>query len=387
MKLVWSKVLVGFALSLAFLLALHAQGQVDADAVRTSVFRVVAESNKLLQQGDYDGAAALLEGLDLSDSSPAELLLVRETLANTYQMSQNYERAIASYRLILDEPESLTLEELNRFSYRLVAASYQIDDYEGVLGAVEAWEDRVESLPPDAYKILAFAQSKLGNRAAALAAGERHVAALRVAGDAVPESFLGFLEIAQRPTGETSDLHTTELEDLASPEIVDVLEQANDLIGRQRFADATSLLSEAIETHGGTVTETALLREKLAWALGHQRDMAGAKEQFRKITAAPGQLPSDMLDQIWMRLASASYRAGAYEEALESTEVWKSRIGNPPVIYFQMMAMTHWQLDNGEYAMSYGKRYVEEAHRAGEEISPSFKALFRDVLDELMGEN
>lgn len=52
-----------------------------------------------------------------------------------------------------------------------------------------------------------------------------------------------------------------------------------------------------------------------------------------------------------------------------------------------MMAMTHWQLDNGEYAMSYGKRYVEEARRAGEEISPSFKALFRDVLDELVGGN
>ena len=387
MKLVWSKVLVGFALSLTFLLALHARGQVDADTVRASTYQVVVESNKLLQQGDYDGAAALLEGLDLSDSSPAELLLVRETLANTYQMNQNYERAIASYRLILDEPENLTLEELNRFSYRLVAASYQIDDYEGVLGSVEAWEDRVESLPPDAYKILAFAQSKLGNRAATLAAGERHVAALRVAGDPVPESFLRFLEIAQRPTGETSDLYTTELENLAGPETVDVLEQANDLIGRQRFADATALLSEAIETHGGTVTETALLREKLAWALGHRRDMAGAKEQFRKITAAPGELPSAMLDQVWMRLASASYRAGDYEEALESTEVWKSRIGNPPVIYFQMMAMTHWQLDNGEYAMSYGKRYVEEARRAGEEISPSFKALFRDVLDELMGEN
>ena len=113
--------------------------------------------------------------------------------------------------------------------------------------------------------------------------------------------------------------------------------------------------------------------------------MAGAKEQFRKITAAPGKLPSDMRDQIWMRLASASYKAGAYEEALESTEVWKSRIGNPPVIYYRMMAMTHWQLDNSEAAIGYGKRYVEEARRAGEEISPSFKALFRDVLDEIMG--
>lgn len=381
MKLGWSKFWVGLAL----FLAVQAQGQVDADAVRASVYQVVVESNKLLQQGDYEGASSLLESLDLSDSSPAELLLVRETLANTYQMNQNYERAIAYYRLILDEPESLTLEELNRFSYRLVAASYQVDDYEGVLRVVEAWEDSVESLPPDAYKILAFAQSKLGNRAAALAAGERYVAALRVAGDAVSESFLGFMEIAQRPTGETSDLHTTELEDLASPEIVDVLEQANDLIGRQRFADATVLLSEAIETHGGTVTETALLREKLAWALGHRRDMAGAKEQFRKITAAPGKLPSDMLDQIWMRLASASYKAGAYDEALESTEVWKNRIGNTPVIYYRMMAMTHWQLDNSESAKSFGKRYVEEARQASEEISPSFKALFRDVLDEIMG--
>ena len=214
MKFDAAKILVGLAL----LLALHAQGQVDADAVRASVYRVVVESSKLLQQGDYEGASSLLESLDLSDSSPAELLLVRETLANAYQMNQNYERAIASYRLILDEPENLTLEELNRLSYRLVAASYQADDYEDVLEVVEAWEDRVESLPPDAYKILAFAQSKLGNRAAALAAGERYVAALRVAGDAVSESFLGFLEIAQRPTGETSDLYTTELEDLASPE-------------------------------------------------------------------------------------------------------------------------------------------------------------------------
>ena len=383
MKFDVAKVLVGLAL----FLALHAQGQVDADAVRASTYQVVVESNKLLQQGDYDGAAALLEALDLSDSSPAELFLVRETLANTYQMNQNYERAIANYRLILDDPANLTLEDMSRLSYRLATASYQIGDYEGVLEVVEAWKESVENLPPDAYKILALAQSKLGNRAAALAAGERYVAALRVAGDPVPESFLRFLEIAQRPTGETSDLYTTELEDLASPEIVDVLEQANDLIGRQRFVDATALLSEAIETHGGTVTETALLREKLAWALGHRRDMAGAKEQFRKITAAPGELPSPMLDQVWMRLASASYRAGDYEEALESTEVWKNRIGNPPVIYFRMMAMTHWQLDNGEYAMSYGKRYVEEARRAGEEISPSFKALFRDVLDELVGGN
>lgn len=75
----WHKVLGGLALSLA----MHAQGQVDADAVRASVFNALVESSNLKREGNFDGALAMLEALDLSDSSAAELALVRESLANT----------------------------------------------------------------------------------------------------------------------------------------------------------------------------------------------------------------------------------------------------------------------------------------------------------------
>ena len=383
MKLMWQKTTLG---GLALVLAIHVQGQMPADAgsVRAGVFRVLVESDNLNKEGDHDSALALLEELDLSGSSPAELAFVRKNLANTYQMAGDHERARAHYQLVLDEPANFTVEQLNQVWYRLATASYQLGDYEDVLRVVQAWRDRVDQPTPDAHKILAFAHLKLGNQSAVLTEGQRYIDALREAGEAIPSSFRRFLEQARRPPGETSDLHTTDLEELASRKVLEVLIRANEMIDLRRFAKTAALLTETIETHKYTVTEVALLREKLAWALAHQGDMEGAREQFREITVSPGELPSHMLDKIWMRLASASYKAEAYEDALESAEVWKTRIGEPPALYFRIVAMAHWQLDNRESAVSFGKRYVDEARRTGEEIATSFRDLFDDALgDEL----
>ena len=377
----WHKVLGGLALSLA----MHAQGQVDAHAVRASVFNALVESSNLKKEGNFDGALAMLEALDLSDSSAVELALVRESLANTYQMTRQHEQARAYYRLLLDEPTNLTPKDMNRLWYRLATASLQLEDYEEVLRVVEEWRNRVPHPGPDSLKMRAYALFWLDDRAAALVAGERYVAALRAEGDAVPSSFANFLKEARRPKGETSDFYTTELRGLARPDVLEMLVGANELIELRRFAKASALLSEMIDAEGATTTDMALLREKLAWVLGLRRDMVGAREQYRRIVLAPGDLPSRMLDQMWMRFASVCYKTQAYEDAIKSAETWKNRVGDPPPLYFRLTAMAHWQLDDRESAIGYGKRYVDEAQQAGEEVSASFKALFADVLgDEIV---
>ena len=364
---------------LALALALPAQGQ-SVPTIDASLFRVLVESSDLKREGDYDGALAMLEALDLASLSVAERALVRESLGNAYSLSGDFERATEHFRMVAEEPADTTVEYQNRIWYRLATASLQLDDYEEVLRVVQTWRDRVDPSAPNAHKILAFAHMKRGNRAAALAEAESYVATLRAAEVPIPSSFTRFLARARRPEGEMSDLYTTELTGLASPDVLRVLRRANEMIELWRFDKAAALLSETLETHEGTATDAALLREKLAWALTHQDDMAGAKEQFRKITVAPGALPSHMLDQIWMRLASTSYKAGAYEDALDSAENWQDRLAKPPALYFRIVAMAHLQLGNRASAIRYGHRYAEAARLAGEEIDPSFRALFGDVL-------
>lgn len=159
------------------------------------------------------------------------------------------------------------------------------------------------------------------------------------------------------------------------------------MIEGQRHDAAATLLGDAIDQGGATETEVALLREKLAWALGYQKEMEGARDQFRAVTEAPGDLPKEMLDKVWMRLAAANYSAHAYDETLRSAEAWKARLGEPTAYYFLLTSMAHWHLENRDLAMTQGRRYIELARQNGEEIRPSFKALFKDALGKELSDD
>ena len=200
MASMWRSMVVG----LAFALALQAQGQVPT--LRASVFEVLVESTKLNGKGDFEGALALLEGLDLSGFTPMELAEVRSTLATTHHMAGDFERAKKHYWMIVDEMANLPPDLLNRAWYGLAGISLQLKDYEDTLRIVRMWRDRVEQPGANAHKVLAFAQFELGNRAAALAEGELYITAMRAVGEAVPSSFERFLAQARRPEGEVSDL-------------------------------------------------------------------------------------------------------------------------------------------------------------------------------------
>lgn len=198
MTSMWWSMVVG----LTFALALQAQGQIVDDSVRASVFQVIVDSNDLNREHDFEGALALLEALDLSGLTPAELVLVRRMLANTYQMDGQFERARKHYWMVIDEPANHTPDELNTIWYRLAYASYRLEDYEDVLRIVGMWRDRVAQPGPDIHRILALTQMRLGNPAAALAEGDLYVAAMRAVGDTIPSSFATFLAQARE---EASD--------------------------------------------------------------------------------------------------------------------------------------------------------------------------------------
>lgn len=369
---------------LAALLCLgaSAQTQTAADAIRVNVFQVLAESSNLTRQGDYDGALALLRSAFDGALTPSESVLVNKSLADTFMMAGDYDSATKHYRIVVDDPTGLDSAALNRVWYNMTGLHMKFGDYEGVVQVVAQWLERVDEAGPDAYKMLSFAHFQLGNRAAALEAGERYAALLREAGELVPSSFQTFLESLKRPEGEVSDISTSELSELAGPDTLRLLRRANDMMGIRNYKGAAVLLSNAIAAADATATEVAVLREKLAWALANRKDMEGAIEQLKAITQAPGRLPDEMLDKIWMRLASASYRAGAFEEALESTKTWRARTGKPDSDYYRLAAMSYWQLDDRESAVDHGRRYIELAYDEGVQISEPFKALFGDVLAE-----
>ena len=200
MTSMWRSMVVG----LAFALALQAQGQVPT--LRANVLEVLVESSNLNGEGDFEGALALLEGLDLSGFTPMELAEVRSTLAITHYMAGDFERAKKHYWMIVDETANLPPDLLNRAWYSLAGISLQLKDYEDTLRIVRMWRDRVEQPGANAHKVLAVAQLSLGNRAAALAEGELYVAALQAVGDVVPPWFERLLADARRPEGEVSDL-------------------------------------------------------------------------------------------------------------------------------------------------------------------------------------
>ena len=203
MTSMWRSMVVG----LAFALALQAQGQIVGDGVRASVGQVLGESNSLLhEQGDFEGALALLEALDPSGLRPVELAQVRMGVAATYLFGGQLERAKIHYRMVIDEPASLPPQLISRVCYNLAGISLQLKDYEDTLRIVRMWRDRVEQPGANAHKVLAYAHFFLGNHAAAVAEGELYVEALRTVGEAVPSSFERFLAQARHPEEEASDL-------------------------------------------------------------------------------------------------------------------------------------------------------------------------------------
>lgn len=159
------------------------------------------------------------------------------------------------------------------------------------------------------------------------------------------------------------------------------------MMGRARQKQAADLLADAIAASDLPATDVAALREKLAWALVHRRDVAGAREQFKAITQRPGNLPDETLDKVWMHLAVASYRTAAYDEALAAANAWKARTGEPNALYFQLAAMSHWRLDDREAALDYGRRYIELERSEGKEISARFRALLGDALAAELARN
>ena len=199
MKSMWRSMVVG----LAFALTLQAQGQVIT--LRASVFEVLVESSSLNGEGDFEGALALLEAVDLSGLTPMELAEVRKTIANTYHLAGQLERARAHFWMVVDEPANVPPELVNGAWSGLATVSFQLEDYEDILRIVRMWRDRVEQPGPEVHRHLALAQFGLGNRDASVAEGELYVAALRAVGDAVPSSFERFLAQARRPEGEVSD--------------------------------------------------------------------------------------------------------------------------------------------------------------------------------------
>ena len=199
MKSMWRSMVVG----LAFALTLQAQGQVIT--LRASVFEVLVESSSLNGEGDFEGALALLEAVDLSGLTPMELAEVRKTIANTYHLAGQLERARAHFWMVVDEPANVPPELLNGAWSGLATVSFQLEDYEDILRIVRMWRDRVGQPGPEVHRHLALAQFGLGNRDASVAEGELYVAALRAVGDAVPSSFERFLAQARRPEGEVSD--------------------------------------------------------------------------------------------------------------------------------------------------------------------------------------
>ena len=202
MTSMWRSMVVG----LAFALALQAQGQIVTDGVRDGVLDVLLGSNALLhEEGDFEGARALLEALDPSSLRPVELAQVRMRVAATYLSSGQLERAKTHYRMVIDESANLPPELLDPVYNNLAGISLQLKDYEDTLRIVRTWRDRVEQPRPHAHKLLAYAHFFLGNHAAAVAEGELYVEALRTVGEAVPPSFERFLAQARRPEGEVSD--------------------------------------------------------------------------------------------------------------------------------------------------------------------------------------
>ena len=202
MTLMWRSIVAG----LAFALTLQAQGQIVTEGVRYGVLEVLLESNSLLhEEGDSEGALALLEALDPSDLRPIELAQVRMGVAATYLFGGQVERAKTHYRMVIDEPEKLPPEVLDRVYHNLAGISLQLKDYEDTLRIVRMWRDRVEQPGANAHKYLAYAHFFLGNHAAAVAEGEIYVAALRTVGEAVPSSFERFLAQARHPEEKASD--------------------------------------------------------------------------------------------------------------------------------------------------------------------------------------
>lgn len=364
-----------------------AQTQSENDWIRENVFRVLVDSSELKKRGDWQGALAMLRTTLDGALMPYESALVNESLANTFNVTGDYEKAGQHFRIVLDDPTGFDSVALNRLWYGLTTSTHQLGDHEGVVRVVAQWLEHVDEPSANAYKMLAFAHFELGNRTAALEAGERYAAQLREAGEPVPSSTATFLRVLRRPEGEMSDILTSEISGLVSPDTLRLLVRANDMIDRQRHKQAAVLLSNAIAAADLAATDVAALREKLAWALALGRDMEGAREQLRAITQTPGQLPDEMLDQIWIRHAAASYRTQEYAAALESARTWKQRAGAPNAPYFRLAAMSHWRLDDREAALDHGRRYIELAHSEGEEISGSFKALLGDALAAELAHN
>ena len=150
---------------------------------------------------------------------------------------------------------------------------------------------------------------------------------------------------------------------------------------RQRQGDhdaALVLLLEALASTELNDRELALLNRSVAASYVATRRYDEASETYRKMVEAPAGLTPQQLDDAWSKLATLTYKQGAFAQVIEVVAAWQ-RVGTAPPASHRLLAFAHWELGNRTAAVAEGERYASALRESGEVVPEQFANFLRHV--------
>ena len=151
---------------------------------------------------------------------------------------------------------------------------------------------------------------------------------------------------------------------------------------RQRQGDhdaALVLLLDALASTDLNDTELALLNRSVAASYVATRRYDEASETYRKVVKAPAGLTPQQLDDAWSKLATLTYKQGAFAQVIEVVAAWQRRVGTVPPASHRLLAFAHWELGNRTAAIAEGERYASALRESGEVVPEQFANFLRHV--------
>ena len=365
------------AASLVLSVTLAAPGLAgEEDGVGADVFDTLEKSATLADGGNRDRAITVLRDMLPRLDRPADIAQVSSQLAQYHMAASDWQSGRETLRTVVGLVDYLPPVVVQGSWNNLATATFQLGDYADVVRVVHEWHRQIADPIADSWRILCFAHFRQGQYERALEAGLTHADMRRQGGEQVPSTFASSLRFLRYA------VQAQQIPDAASPEVADILATANQQIRAGVPLMARNLLTDALTGPDLSDTDTALLREKLAWVFQWLGDHERAKLLLAQVVESVhggADLPPGIYNRTLLRCAGVSNRLGDHQSAVELTDEWRGRVRQPTPVqqrrFVEVAAIAHLKLGMAE-GRDLGRDFLALLEETGEEIPQTFSDVW-----------
>lgn len=174
-------------------------------ALKEKTYKALGEAQTKMEAGDYAGALAILDSLRADQGlNSYERAMTWNFTAYVYSSQEKYQQSINAFKQVLaqpDIPEGLELQTLYSLAQLYLVSE---DANEEAIATLKKWFSLAVNPAPSAYVLLAQAYFRMDNFKAAVAEGEKAMAAAAKLGEQPQELLLqllraGYVELGNNP--------------------------------------------------------------------------------------------------------------------------------------------------------------------------------------------